>query len=113
MIPYSRRCSRDVQPAEVLATSESQTDTTEAESEYFSVLDGGDFVPVEKHSRSQSFALSNGVEYLSCLDEEELHSECSEDSYELYVGYEEDEDDQKGSEGKAVDPPASQKSWLR
>lgn len=104
-VPYSRRCSRDIQPTEVPSV-DTGVDTAEAESEYFSV-DGGDFLPVEKHSRSQSFALSNGGEFLSCLDEEEVRSQCSddEDTYELYQGHGVDEEE-------LAEPPAPEKTWL-
>ena len=91
---------------------DSTADTAEAaESEYFSV-DDGDLVPVEKHSRSHSLALSNGCEFLSCLDEEESRSQCSDDtdSYTLYAGHEEEEEP---AEEKAVDPPVPARSWLR
>lgn len=111
MVPYSRRCSRDIQSTEMPSAA---VDTTEAESEYFSVDGGDSFVPVEKHSRSQSFALSNGGEFLSCLDEEEVRSLDPEDWYELYPGHgvEEEEEEEVGV-GSAVASPVPQKSWLR
>ena len=83
----------------------------ETESEYLSV-DGGDTcVPVEKHSRSQSFALSNGAEFLSCLDEEEVQSQDG-DWYELYPGHGVEGEEEERAE-PAVASPAPQKSWLR